>query len=279
MNKITIKPIRMLRSKIISASTAVLFSACVYHDSEIQSSVCKSDNLSLKVAATTNASSCSAADGSITVSASGGVSGYTFSINDGAYQSDSVFSNLTIGSYTLSAKDYNGCVVSQIASVNNAESTVALSVSTTANTGCPTANGTLTVSVTGGTEPYQYKINSNAYQSSNTFTGLTAGTYSISVIDSTNCPTTTSATITREGPSFASDINSIITTKCAISGCHNGSKSPNLTTYARVNSNASKIKSEVTNKTMPPSNSSAGSLTQTQINLITCWVNDGALNN
>ncbi|HTJ50296.1 MAG TPA: hypothetical protein VL443_12620 [Cyclobacteriaceae bacterium] len=279
MNHRIINSIMTLHSKVISASTAVLFSACVYHDSEIQSSVCKSDDLSLKVAATTDASSCSAADGSITVSASGGVSGYTFSINSGTYQTDSVFSNLAIGSYTLSAKDYNGCVVSQTASVNNAESTLTLSVSTTANSGCPTANGTLTVSTTGGTAPYQYKINSNAYQSSNTFTGLAAGTYSISVIDSSNCPTTTSAVITRNGPSFASDISSIITTKCAISGCHNGSKSPNLTTYARINSNASKIKSEIVSGSMPPSNSSAGSLSQTQINLITCWINDGVLNN
>jgi len=83
-------------------------------------------------------------------------------------------------------KDYNGCVVSQTASVNNAESTLTLNVSATTDSGCPTANGALTVSVTGGTEPYQYKINSDAYQSSNTFTGLAAGTYSISVIDSSN---------------------------------------------------------------------------------------------
>jgi hypothetical protein len=30
---------------------------------------------------------------------------------------------------------------------------------------------------------------------------------------------------------------------------------------------------------MPPSNSPAGGLSQDQINLITCWVNDGAPNN
>jgi len=51
MNQKIIKSIMVLRGKAISASTAVLFSACVYHDSEIQSSVCKSDDLTLKIAA------------------------------------------------------------------------------------------------------------------------------------------------------------------------------------------------------------------------------------
>jgi len=77
MNQKIIKSIMVLRGKAISASTAVLFQLAFIMTSEIQSSVCKSDDLTLKIAATTNTSSCSAADGSVTVSASGGVSGYT----------------------------------------------------------------------------------------------------------------------------------------------------------------------------------------------------------
>jgi len=52
---------------------------------------------------------------------------------------------------------------------------------------CPGAqNGTITVNATGGQEPYQYSLNSGAYQSSNTFTGLGAGTYTVSVKDANN---------------------------------------------------------------------------------------------
>jgi gliding motility-associated-like protein len=49
-------------------------------------------------------------------------------------------------------------------------------------------NGTITVSASGGTGPYQYSINGGTtYQSSNTFTGLAGGTYSIVVKDANNC--------------------------------------------------------------------------------------------
>jgi hypothetical protein len=163
--------------------------------------------------------------------------------------------------------------------VDNAQSTLEVSLSTIENSGCPTSNGVITIAAIGGTEPYLYKLNSGAYQSSNTFTELAAGDYSVTVTDATNCPTSTSVVVARTGPGFASDIKPIITTKCAISGCHNGSQSPNLSAYAGIKNNASGILSEISGKSMPPSNSSAGSLTQQQISLITCWVSDGALNN
>jgi gliding motility-associated-like protein len=54
-----------------------------------------------------------------------------------------------------------------------------------------TPNGTITVTATGGTPPYQYSINGGTnYQPSNTFTGLAGGTYSIVVKDANNCTST-----------------------------------------------------------------------------------------
>ena len=47
-------------------------------------------------------------NGSITASATGG-SGFTFNINNGAFQSSGTFNNLAAGSYTVSAKNSNGC--------------------------------------------------------------------------------------------------------------------------------------------------------------------------
>lgn len=266
--------------KFASLITILSFSgSCVYHDADVTSSQCSASDLALVINATTDASSCSAADGSITVAASGGSENYSFSIGDGAYQADGTFTGLTSGNYTVSLKDSIGCVVSDIVSVNNAQSTFTIDITTTANSGCPTANGTLTVSVTGGTAPLQYKINSGSYQTSNVFSALAASTYSVAVIDASGCPVSGSGTVARNGPGFSTSISTIITTKCAISGCHNGSRSPNLSTYAGVSANASKVLSEITSKSMPPSNSSAGSLTTEQINLISCWVTDGALNN
>lgn len=50
--------------------------------------------------------------GTITASASGGTSPYTYSLNAGAYQSQTTFSFLAAGTYTLNAKGPTGCVTS-----------------------------------------------------------------------------------------------------------------------------------------------------------------------
>lgn len=268
-----------MRKILIPLSLLILALSCTYDQLSVTSSKCTSSTLAITVSESTQASSCSAADGSITVAGSGGSGTYTYSLNGGTYQSSTHFYNLAIGSYSIAVKDSLGCSATTTASVTNASSSLAFTVATTINTGCPTANGAITVSATGGTAPYQYKLNSGSYQSSNSFTGLSAGTYTVTVSDASNCPISSSATVTRSGPSFSSQISSIISTKCSISGCHNGSHSPTLTTYSNISANASQIKSVIAGGSMPPSNSSGGSLSTTQINLINCWIADGAPNN
>ncbi len=54
-------------------------------------------------------------------------------------------------------------------------------------TGCSTNNGQLTAVGSGGVEPYQFKLGPGAYQSSPSFSNLTAGTYLISIKDSNGC--------------------------------------------------------------------------------------------
>ena len=49
-------------------------------------------------------------NGTITASASGGLTPYTYSINGTNYFSGSLFSNLAPGTYTIYAKDNNGCI-------------------------------------------------------------------------------------------------------------------------------------------------------------------------
>ena len=78
---------------------------------------------------------------------------------------------------------------------------------------------------------------------------------------------------------FSTDISEIIQNSCATSsGCHgNGSRNgPGaLTTFNQIKNAASLIKSEVVSKRMPL----GGSLTNSQIQSISCWVDNGALNN
>ncbi|MFN0176645.1 MAG: T9SS type A sorting domain-containing protein [Saprospiraceae bacterium] len=58
-----------------------------------------------------NPSSAGASDGQIAAMPSGGQLPYQYNLNGGAFQSDSVFTNLPVGFYTLGALDATGCLV------------------------------------------------------------------------------------------------------------------------------------------------------------------------
>jgi len=78
-----------------------------------------------------------------------------------------------------------------------------------------------------------------------------------------------------EEVSLESDIMPIIQADCNTSRCHLDGPSPRLGTKEQVISNAERIKSEVVNGTMPP----VEILDQEDIDLIACWVDDGAPDN
>lgn len=247
--------------------------SCTYeHLEKTGSNSCTSSTLSFMYSFN-QPSTCSSSDGSLTLRASGGSPRYSFKLNDGNFLSDTLYANLSQGNYAVTVKDSLGCTHSRTISLNSKSSGIEISLVTTTDTDCSN-NGSIIVNVAGGKKPFKYSINSGAAQVSNEFKGLAAATYSISVIDSTNCQGSSSAVIASSGPSFKNDIQSVITSNCATSGCHNGSRSPNLSSYSGISSNGSSIIGAINNN-MPP----GGRLTQQQITLITCWVKSGALNN
>lgn len=78
--------------------------------------------------------------------------------------------------------------------------------------------------------------------------------------------------------SFATNVNPIIQSNCAIPDCHaaGSTNGPGpLTTYAQIKNVAVGIKSAVVSRFMPKT----GSLTDSQIKTISCWVDSGAPNN
>jgi subtilisin-like proprotein convertase family protein len=118
----------------------------------------------------------------VTVTASGGTGTLQYSIGGGAFQSSNQFNNLANGSYAVVVSDANGCTASTTAIV--AVNTLIVSASITENIRCfGGANGIITASVGGGAAPFEYRLNGGVYQSSNVFTGLPAGVYTIEVKD------------------------------------------------------------------------------------------------
>jgi large repetitive protein len=132
--------------------------------------------------------------GSITVAGSGGVSPYTFSLNGGAFTNITSYGALSAGTYTITVKGANGCTQNITATILNSN-TVNFATFTKTNIGCSgTPLGTITSSGTGGASPYTFNINGGVYGASGSFTGLSAGTYTIIVKDASGC-TKSSVTI------------------------------------------------------------------------------------
>jgi hypothetical protein len=204
-------------------------------------------------------------NGSISVSAAGGVAPYQYRINNGVYQSNQVFSNLSAGVYAVYVKDANNTELSKIDTIVNPaplsiggitgetlvgvgttkayqvtaqtgasyawniingtllsgngtnivqvqwaslagigkviitmnknacigsdtidiiiSNSVPLSMSTTKENITCSSLGKITVNATGGSTPYQYALNAGPFQTSNVFSGLSAGTYLVQVKD------------------------------------------------------------------------------------------------
>jgi len=75
-------------------------------------------NLSL-AAAKTNATGCGGSLGTITATASGGKSPYSYKLNNGDYQLSGDFTSLSSGSFTVWAKDANGCTSSKVVAITD----------------------------------------------------------------------------------------------------------------------------------------------------------------
>ncbi len=106
---------------------------------------------------------------------------YTFSIDGINYQVSGEFSNLVPGKYNCYYKDANGIVRILFATIFKSCPIKIDFISMDA--ACGQENGTLTVNASLGTAPYSYTIDGINYQTSNVFTGLSPGMFSVTVKD------------------------------------------------------------------------------------------------
>jgi hypothetical protein len=133
-------------------------------------------------------------NGSITIAATGGQAPYTYSKDGIAYNSIKTFLNLVPGTYTLYAKDNNGCISTN--STTLVQPTPLVINATYTSVRCKgNSDGSITLNTTGGSGSYTYSINGITTQNSNVFTGLAAGTYTIIVTDSNSCTASITTTI------------------------------------------------------------------------------------
>lgn len=145
---------------------------------------------------TPTAASCfGLADGSITVSASGGTGALQYSINGTTFQAGTSFNSLNANNYTVTIRDVNFCTTTQ-----NTNVTQPLALVVTGNPTLVTCSGgndgTVTINATNGTAPYTYSFNGGPYGTNSNFTNLSANSYAVSVKDSKGCIGNNSAVVT-----------------------------------------------------------------------------------
>ena len=132
--------------------------------------------------------------GSAIVTAAEGTSPYTYQWSDVALQQTSTATGLIAGLYDVTITDALGCTTTITGTEINEPTQLSLNTSTISST-CGTNNGSASVTVGGGSIPYNYQWNDPNTQATALANGLVAGPYSISVTDNNGCIATTTADI------------------------------------------------------------------------------------
>ncbi|MDA8858002.1 hypothetical protein N9I30_01475 [Flavobacteriales bacterium] len=145
----------------------------------------------------TNMVSCRGGNnGSATVNVSGGNPGYTFLWSNGSI--NQTINNLTAGNYTCTITDANGCTKQATANISQPSSLLTITMDSSA-VSCNGGNdGYATVYAVGGFPSYSYFWSNSVTDT--VITGLTTGTYTVSVSDANNCTVSQSVFIDQSTP-------------------------------------------------------------------------------
>ncbi|MBW8049810.1 MAG: T9SS type A sorting domain-containing protein [Cytophagales bacterium] len=173
----------------------------------------------LTLAITPTNSTCGNTDGSATVNVSNGAIPYTYSWSSG----DTLLfaDSLASGIYVVTVTDDNGCSSFEIAIIsdnNGPVITVVAANDITCNGG---SDGSIAVSVSGGTAPFTYQWSNGS--TGQVITGLVAGPYELTVTDSAGCIANKSVTLIQPDA-----LSLLITTTDAICSNNDGSATVNV---------------------------------------------------
>ncbi len=178
-------------------------------------------------------------DGIVTVTASGGVGGFEYSKDGTTYQSGNAFGGLGAGNYTFTVKDANGCTATDSESLSNPTAVAVTNAYVTTNydgngagVSChPNSSsgikndGAITIEASGGTGTYQYSLTgltySKAYQNNASITNLYPDSYTVSVKDGNDCPSSDHPVVVLTPPAEIV-YSSITSTDLACSGVPTG---------------------------------------------------------
>jgi subtilisin-like proprotein convertase family protein len=211
---------------------------------------------------------CGNTAGAIDVNVYGGQIPYTYSWSNGAITQD--LTNISAGVYTLQISDVNGCALAHSVTVDNLPGTLAVSNAVLTHEACVAGTGTngqgaINITVTGGSLPYSYVWSNGAITQD--VTGLTDGTYSVTVSSPGGCSVNQSYTILPNGSNIA-----IISSSVGDESCGSGAGSVSIDMSADSGPYSYSWSNGAITEDL--SNLSAGNYTVTVSNLAGCQISN-----
>lgn len=156
---------------------------------------------------TTNTNStsanCGASNGTVNVTATGGSAPYQYLWSTG--NTNNFINGLAAGTYYIDVTDALGCTISDTAIVAQGTAPGNINMNIIPVSCFGGTNGAATANVNGGQAPYTYLWSNGA--TTPTITGLTAGTYNLTVTTANGCITTSSAQITQPASALSISTN------------------------------------------------------------------------
>ncbi|MCG9910099.1 MAG: gliding motility-associated C-terminal domain-containing protein [Flavobacteriales bacterium] len=165
-------------------------------------SITQPQPLALNVSSTET--SCTQNTGTVSANATGGTASYTYQWEPGALAGP-VQTGLGVGTYTVTVTDANGCNASATVNVNTLNGPQVTITSSTDITCFQGADGTATADASGGTGTLSY-VWTPSGGNSPTASGLSAGTYTVTVTDQAECSAVATVTLT-DGPQINLELN------------------------------------------------------------------------
>ncbi len=121
--------------------------------------------------------------GSITLTVAGGTEPYGYNWTNGSTEKDQA--GLSAGSYALTLTDANACTKVEEYTLSEPASALIISAAVTDASCHGSATGSIVLTVTGGTSAYSYSWSNGSVEKNQS--GLTTGTYEVTVTDANAC--------------------------------------------------------------------------------------------
>lgn len=156
-------------------------------------------------------------NGGVNLTVTGGTPGYTFNwTRDGSPAGTTEDqTNALAGTYVVTVTDQAGCTVIHTAIVNQ-PAAILINGTPTQITCSGANNGAINITVTGGTPGYTFNWtrNGTAFATQEDLTGLSAGTYAVTVTDQAGCTATRSSVINPEPAELSVTVDNFANALC-----------------------------------------------------------------